>query len=384
MKYQDMKMSRIFLTTLSLWLLLLAIPSEAKEGPVTMPLNFHSLFPFLGRVNEQNTGQDVEENTPQEQTPQQSFNTPHKLKVGFYARSCPNAEKIVADTFAQIVKTNPGAIGNILRLVFHDCFVKGCDASILLDYAQNNNDAVEKSSMFNGFLLKGADMIDDIKAKLEEECPGIVSCADIISFVTNEAMSLAGLPPRKRLGGRRDGMVSLASTVEANNLPLPDWTMDQMIELFTRKGFSVEEMVIMIGAHSVGVAHCDGFYERVNNFRKTGKPDPTLTVEVIEEIKRSCPDFGTNMYRNPPVNFDPTPTVLDNLFFKEMVERRKTLLITDSHLLEDPRTFPFVQKMAADPNMFPSKFPDVMLKLSTLDVLTGYDGEVRKICRATN
>ncbi|XP_020218310.1 peroxidase 28 [Cajanus cajan] len=373
-----MKMSRIFLATLSL-LLLFLVASSKEEGPPKLPFHFHSLFPFLGHSD------DLPQINPQDVPPvdQKIPVVSNSLKIDFYKFSCPNAEKIIADTVAEMEKSNSDTIANFIRLQFHDCFVNGCDASILLDYSPTG-DKVEKSSMFNGLLLKGADLIDEIKTRLEKQCPGVVSCADILSFATNEAMTLGGLPPRKPLGGRRDAIISLATVAEANNLPLPDWTMDQMIELFERKGFSVEEMVILLGAHSVGIAHCDAFMERAYNFRATGKPDPTLTLEVVEEIKKACPGAGTPQYRNPPVNFDPTPTVLDNLFFREMVDRRKTLLITDSHLLEDPRTFPIVQKLATDPDMFPKRFPEVMTKLSSLNVLMGKEGEIRKICRSTN
>lgn len=253
----------------------------------------------------------------------------------------------------------------------------------MLDYT-SNDEKVEKSSSFNGLLLKGADYVDDIKAKLEHACPQTVSCADVLAFTTHEAMIVAGLPRTKPRGGRRDARESLAKNAEANNLPMPDWTMDQMIELFNRKGFSTEEMVILLGAHSVGIAHCDFFMERIYDFKKTGKPDPSLPADVLEELRQACPNPGTTDYRNPPVNFDATPTVLDNLFFKEMVERKKTLLITDSHLLADERTAPIVKKMAADPKLFPSKFPDTMVKLGALNVLTGKQGEIRKVCRSTN
>jgi len=260
---------------------------------------------------------------------------------------------------------------------------QGCDASILLDFTPSG-DNVEKSSSFNGLLLKGADMMDDIKAKVEEKCPQTVSCADLMAFTTNEAMTLAGLPAQRPLGGRRDSLLSLASIVEADNLPLPTWTMDQMMELFGRKGFNVEEMVVLLGAHSVGITHCDFFMERATNFNATGKPDPTLSAEMLDEINKACPGYGTAQYRNPPVNFDATPTVLDNLFFKDMVDRRRTLLITDSHLIEDERTKPIVQQMAADHAVFPKRFAEVMVKLTSLNVLTGNEGEVRKICRSTN
>src|ERR1044072_8910150 len=102
--------------------------------------------------------------------------------------------------------------------------LQGCDASILLDYAPTG-DNVEKSSLFNGLLLKGADLIDDIKNKLEQECPETVSCADILAFTTTEAMALAGMPRHNPLGGRRDALYSLATVAEDNNLPLPNWNV---------------------------------------------------------------------------------------------------------------------------------------------------------------
>ncbi|MCI60831.1 peroxidase 1-like, partial [Trifolium medium] len=46
-------------------------------------------------------------------------------------------------------------------------------------------------------------------------------------------MALAGLPRRAPLGGRRDSVYSLASVVEANNLPMPGWPIERMVELFT-------------------------------------------------------------------------------------------------------------------------------------------------------
>ncbi|XP_027362832.1 peroxidase 28-like [Abrus precatorius] len=373
-------MTRIFLTSLLLFHLFL-VPSKAAEGLHNPQLPFRFPFPFgfPGRVEE--PPQEYEQDkTDDKQTNQLNPN----LREGFYSDTCPNAEKIVADVLANTIKKNPNAVANLIRLQFHDCFVVGCDASVLLDYSRDGGDQVEKSSMFNGLLLKGADLIDEIKTKLEEQCPQTVSCADTLAFATNEAMTLAGLPPRKPLGGRRDGLDSRATVAEDNNLPLPNWSMDQMLELFNKKGFNAEEMVVLLGAHSVGYAHCDVFVERLNNFQKSGKPDPELPGPVINELKGECKDPGTPQYRNPPVSFDETPTLLDNLFFKNLVERKKSLLITDSHLIADLRTTPIVQQMAADAELFRKRFAEVMVKLSSLNVLTGNDGEVRKICRSSN
>ncbi|KAK4276170.1 hypothetical protein QN277_019147 [Acacia crassicarpa] len=306
-----------------------------------------------------------------------------KLQEGFHSRSCPNAEQIVANQVALIVKTNPGAIAAFIRLQFHDCFVGGCDASILLDQVPTG-DNVEKSSRSNGELLKGADLIDDIKEKLEQECPGIVSCADTLAFAAAESMVLGGLPRQPKLGGRRDGLVSLASNAE-HYLPSPAWSMDRMLRLFKTKRFNEEDLVVLLGAHSVGSAHCAFFSNRLYNYYKSGKPDPTLTQDVIDELRQKCKAPGTQEVReNPPVNFDETPTILDNLFFKNLVERKKALLASDQLLIVDNRTSPIVEKMAKDPNLFSSKFAQAMTRLASLGVLTGNEGEIRTTCRSTN
>ncbi|XP_024364630.1 peroxidase N1-like [Physcomitrium patens] len=53
------------------------------------------------------------------------------VRYGFYDHSCPNAKQIVFKEIQKAYEKNTVALG-ILRLIFHDCFVRGCDASILL------------------------------------------------------------------------------------------------------------------------------------------------------------------------------------------------------------------------------------------------------------
>lgn len=61
---------------------------------------------------------------------------------------------------------------------------KGCDASILLD-----GDNSEKKARPNGS-VRGYELIDAAKTAVEEKCPNLVSCADIIVLVTRDAVSL--------------------------------------------------------------------------------------------------------------------------------------------------------------------------------------------------
>jgi len=46
-----------------------------------------------------------------------------------------------------------------------------------------------------------------------------------------------------------------------------------------------------------------------------------------------------------PIIFYETATILDNLFYKNVVTRNKIVLITDAHLINDTRTISIVQKM---------------------------------------
>jgi len=80
----------------------------------------------------------------------------------------------------------PSTAPDILRLFFHDCFVNGCDASVLLD-----GKGTEKTAKPNA-RLEGFDMVDNMKTKLEKKCPGVVSCADLLAFAARDAVTLAG------------------------------------------------------------------------------------------------------------------------------------------------------------------------------------------------
>ncbi|GMY26287.1 peroxidase 5-like [Fagus crenata] len=321
----------------------------------------------------------------------EAFKNP--LFVGFYDSTCPQAENIVFDVVFKAIIEDSGNAAGLIRLFFHDCFVNGCDASILLD-STPSGEPVEKNSTANGKTLRGLEVIDEIKVNLEAECPGIVSCADILSFAAREAVVHSGIFnfPYAVPAGRRDGLSSRSAEV-TGNLVGPSTPMDEIIQSFTKRGLNIEEMVALLGAHSVGITHCRFVDYRLYNFRPNATKDPILSDEYAYFLSGQCPPrnssfpkfLGGDLELGNEVRFDliSPPSVVENTFYTNLLEG-KSLLESDQMLASDPRTRPFVKLMASDQFLWSRKFARAMIQLGMVDVLTGSKGEIRRNCRAVN
>ncbi|KDP37451.1 hypothetical protein JCGZ_08292 [Jatropha curcas] len=131
---------------------------------------------------------------------------------------------------------------SLLRLHFHDCFVKGCDASILLD---NSGSIIsEKRSNPNRNSARGFEVIDEIKSALEKECPKTVSCADILALAARDSTVLTGGPTWKVPLGRRDSKGASLSGSN-NNIPAPNNTFQTILTKFKLQGLDIVDLVAL-------------------------------------------------------------------------------------------------------------------------------------------
>lgn len=67
-------------------------------------------------------------------------------------------------------------------------FVKGCDASILLD--NTTSFRTEKDAFGNANSARGFDVIDRMKAAVEKTCPKTVSCSDLLAIAAQKSVVL--------------------------------------------------------------------------------------------------------------------------------------------------------------------------------------------------
>ncbi|KAM1804942.1 hypothetical protein ACFX12_030751 [Malus domestica] len=290
------------------------------------------------------------------------------LSMGYYIMSCPMAELIVRNTVTRALQADPTLAAGLIRMHFHDCFIEGCDASILLDSTKDNK--AEKDSPAN-LSLRGYEVIDDAKEELEEQCPGVVSCADIVAMASTYAVYASGGPVYDIPKGRKDG--SRSKIEDTRNLPPPTLNASELITMFGQHGFTEQEMVALSGAHTLGVARCSSFKNRLS-----GTVDSNLDSDFAKQLAKTC-SAGDNAEQP----FDATRNIFDNVYFNGL-QRKAGVLSSDQTLFASARTRNIVNGYAFNQAMFFLDFQQAMVKMSTLDVKEGSKGEVRKDCRKIN
>ncbi|KAF8378880.1 hypothetical protein HHK36_030229 [Tetracentron sinense] len=164
------------------------------------------------------------------------------LSSTFYDKMCPNALNTIRTSIRTAVSSERRMAASLIRLHFHDCFVQGCDASILLDEAASATS--ERNALQNLRSARGYEVIEVAKSQVESICPGVVSCADILAVAARDA-SVAGL--------------------------------------------SARDMVALSGSHTIGQAQCVTFRDRIYNNASD------IDAGFASTRKRRCPTNDGNV-----------------------------------------------------------------------------------------
>ncbi|XP_010461398.1 PREDICTED: peroxidase 69-like [Camelina sativa] len=294
-------------------------------------------------------------------------------RVGFYGNRCRNVESIVRSVVKSHVQSNPANAPGLLRMHFHDCFVRGCDASILLAGNTSERTAGPNRS------LRGFEVIEEAKTRLELACPRTVSCADILTLATRDAVVLSGGQSWKVPLGRLDGRISQASDV---NLPGPSDPVSKQKQDFAAKTLNTLDLVTLVGGHTIGTAGCGLVRGRFFNFNGTGQPDPSIDPSFVPLIQARCPQTGGTR-----VELDAGSVDRFDTSFLRNVRSSRVVLQSDLVLWKDTETRVIIERLLGlrRPSLrFGTEFGKSMVKMSLIEVKTGSDGEIRRVCSAIN
>ncbi|KAL6535889.1 hypothetical protein OROHE_012733 [Orobanche hederae] len=324
-----------------------------------------------------------------------------KLEMRFYAKSCPKAEKIVKDYVNMHIRNAPSLAAPLLRMHFRDCFVRfiSRDASLLLNSTPSNGNQTEKFAAPN-LTLRGFDFIDRVKSRLEAECPGVVSCADITALVARDAINANDGPFWKVPTGRRDGTVS--HHLEAlTEIPSPTDNFTTLHNHFQNKGLNLRDLVLLSGwevisfsaedsdkevkaesAHTIGVSQCSSFTKLLYNFTGNGDQDPTMDDKYAANLKANkCKSINSTKI----VEMDPGSSRSFDLSYYKLVLKRMGLFESDAALLTSSVTKSYITQIVwGSLDHFYEEFANSMEKMGRIEVKTGSAGEIRRHCAFVN
>ncbi|KAJ8751468.1 hypothetical protein K2173_016683 [Erythroxylum novogranatense] len=297
-----------------------------------------------------------------------------ELSKDFYSKSCPKLFSTVKSVVKSAVSKERRMGASLVRLFFHDCFVNGCDGSILLD--DTSSFRGEQTAAPNNNSVRGFNVIDQIKSKVEHVCPGVVSCADIVAIAARDSTVLLGGPNWNVKLGRRDAKKASFSDANSGVIPPPFATLSTLIKRFQDKGLSAKDMVALSGAHTIGQARCVVFRDRIYN-------QNNIDSSFAKTRRANCPrTTGSGDNKLAPLDVK-TPNFFDNAYYKNLINK-KGLLNSDQVLFNGGSTDSIVRTYSSNPDAFYSDFVSAMIKMGDLDPLTGSKGEIRKKCGRVN
>ncbi|CAI0399657.1 unnamed protein product [Linum tenue] len=296
-----------------------------------------------------------------------------QLTPNFYDKICPLALPTIRRVVSQAVNAEPRMGASLLRLHFHDCFVNGCDGSVLLD--DTTRFTGEKTAVPNLNSLRGFDVVDKIKSEVDRVCKrSVVSCADVLAVAARDSVSIVSILLYQVPVGRRDSRTA-SKNAATNGLPPPFFSFNQLLANFRSHGLGLTDLVALSGAHTIGLARCTTFRSRIYN-------DTNIQTDLASSLRRNCPQSGGDNNLQP---LDGTPAGFDTQYFGSLV-RNKGLLHSDQELFGrgNSASDGLVSLYSGNPAKFAADFAASMVRMGNMRPLTGSNGEIRTNCRKIN
>jgi hypothetical protein len=200
-----------------------------------------------------------------------------------------------------------------IRAPFHDCINNGCDGSLIL----TDECGRRENSGLSGICTKLSDWTKKYN----------VSAADMIQFAAATAISACPLGPKvQALVGRKDG----SSAAPVGSVPSSRDSVDSILSAFGAKGFSADDVVALMGTHSVALQFFD---------------DPDQAGKSL----------------------DSTPSDYDTTFYKETKEGTAPYSLQSDRLLSnDSQTADTWSNFADDADAWTSVFVDAWNRFAVI------------------
>lgn len=139
----------------------------------------------------------------------------------------------------------------------------------------------------------------------------------------------------------------------------------------------------VLGAHTIGIAHCPSFSRRLYNSTGPGGVDPTLDSEYAANLKTNkctTPNDNTTI-----VEMDPGSRKTFDLSYYTLLTKRRGLFNSDAALTTDSTSLGLINQLLSSPqSFFYAQFATSMEKMGRINVKTGSQGEIRKQCALVN
>ncbi|XP_062022255.1 peroxidase 12 [Rosa rugosa] len=296
------------------------------------------------------------------------------LSWSFYDSSCPKLESIVRKQLKKVFKEDIGQAAGLLRLHFHDCFVQGCDGSVLLDGSASGPSEQEAPPNLS-LRATAFEIINDLRELVHSKCGRVVSCADIAALAARDSVFLSGGPDYEVPLGRKDGLNFATRNETLANLPAPTSNTTTLLTELAKKNLDATDVVALSGGHTIGLGHCTSFTERLYPTQ-----DTSMDKTFANDLKEVCPALDTNATTVLDIR---SPDTFDNKYYVDLMNRQG-LFTSDQDLYTDKRTRDIVTSFAVNQTLFFEQFVHSMIKMGQLSVLTGSKGEIRANCSVRN